>query len=113
VTRLLRAVAPFVAALFVIGTVSFGTLAVPSAASAAPADTSDFTFASYDADYCLSRDADVPFESDDDGRFTQLALGADDYVHGRQSYVITFSGARPREDGPAFHQAISRAARPI
>lgn len=33
----------------------------------------------------------VHFEASDTGDFTELALGTDDYVHGRQSYVITYS----------------------
>lgn len=35
--------------------------------------------------------APVHFEATDSGGFTELALGTDDYVHGTQSYVITYT----------------------
>ncbi|MBB5632581.1 putative membrane protein YgcG [Cryobacterium mesophilum] len=34
---------------------------------------------------------DVPFEKADSGGFTELALGTDDYVHGRTTYTITYT----------------------
>lgn len=114
-------------------------LAVPAAAHA---DTSDFTFDSFDVDYTLTRlddgtahlevvetivavfpdfdqnkgiiraipddydgvdlrtsvrsvvdenGADVPFELDARGGFIELALGTEEYVHGRTTYVISYS----------------------
>jgi uncharacterized membrane protein YgcG len=33
----------------------------------------------------------VPYESNVDGGFTNLALGTDDYVHGKQTYTITYT----------------------
>ena len=118
--------------------------ATTAAASAriSPAGVQDFSFASYDADYYLARDATghstlrtvetfvaqfpqfdqnrgmiraipndydgvplqtevqsvtdargnpVPFDVTDDGSFTELALGTDDFVHGAQTYVITYT----------------------
>jgi len=38
-----------------------------------------------------ARGAPVHFETTDSGGFTELALGTDDYVHGTQSYVITYT----------------------
>lgn len=35
--------------------------------------------------------APVHFEATDNGGFTELALGTDDYVHGTQSYVISYT----------------------
>jgi uncharacterized membrane protein YgcG len=35
--------------------------------------------------------APVHFETTDSGGFTELALGTDDYVHGSQSYVVTYT----------------------
>ncbi|MEO7122080.1 MAG: DUF2207 domain-containing protein [Lacisediminihabitans sp.] len=35
--------------------------------------------------------APVHFDATDSGDFTELALGTDDYVHGKQSYVITYT----------------------
>ncbi|MEO6944926.1 MAG: DUF2207 domain-containing protein [Lacisediminihabitans sp.] len=35
--------------------------------------------------------APVHFDATDSGGFTELALGTDDYVHGKQSYVITYT----------------------
>src|SRR6185312_15815657 len=35
--------------------------------------------------------APVHFEATESGGFTELALGTDDYVHGSQSYVITYT----------------------
>lgn len=34
---------------------------------------------------------DVPFESNNNGGFTELALGTNDYVHGRTTYTITYT----------------------
>lgn len=34
---------------------------------------------------------DVPFDETDSGGFTELALGTDDYVHGRTTYTITYT----------------------
>lgn len=111
-------------------------------ATPASADTGDFTFDSFDADYTLSRAADgtsqldvvetivarfpdfdqnrgiiraiptyyqrvnldttvtsvvdengddVPFTVADAGDFQELALGTDDYVHGKTTYVISYA----------------------
>ena len=38
-----------------------------------------------------ARGAPVHFEATDSGHFTELALGTDEYVHGTQSYVITYT----------------------
>ncbi|MEO6942222.1 MAG: DUF2207 domain-containing protein [Terrimesophilobacter sp.] len=35
--------------------------------------------------------ADVPFDETDSGGFTELALGTDEYVHGRTTYTITYT----------------------
>lgn len=35
--------------------------------------------------------SDVPFERTVDGGFTELALGTDDFVHGRTTYTITYT----------------------
>lgn len=140
--------------------------AAPAAASApVPADTSDFSFASFDADYTLSRDADglaemrivetlvadfpefdqnrgilrdipryygetplyldgfavhdengqpVPFTQDNvdlsyDGsnayeyRAVELALGTDDFVHGRTTYVISYTAHNVIRDFETDH----------
>ena len=114
-----------------------------TAAGTVRADTSDFSFESFDADYTLTRNANkdsalrtvetlvadfpsydqnhgivraipltyqhtdlhlsvvsvtdgaggsIPFQRDDEDGFAQLKIGsADSYVHGRQTYVITYS----------------------
>ncbi|CAN5149650.1 hypothetical protein BH09ACT5_BH09ACT5_07720 [soil metagenome] len=117
-------------------------LALAAAPAAAHADTSDFTFDSFDADYTLTRlddgtshleavetivavfpdfdqnrgiiraiptdydgvdlrtsvasvvdenGAPVPYELSSSDGFLELALGTDEFVHGRTTYVITYS----------------------
>jgi Predicted membrane protein (DUF2207). len=117
-------------------------VAAPLPAVGVQGGVQDFSFASYDADYYLSRDAQghatlrtvetfvaqfpstdqnrgiiraipndydgvplhtsvqsvvdengapVHFEATDTGGFTELALGTDDFVHGRTSYVISYT----------------------
>lgn len=124
------------------GAVALGVAPGLTTPAPAHADTSNFTFDSFEADYTLSRDADgtsrldvvetivarfpefdqnrgiiraipldydgvpmapevtsvtdetgesVPFESDERGAFLELALGTDDFVHGVQTYVISYT----------------------
>ena len=70
------------------------------APTAAFADTSDFTFDWFDAEYTLNTSVSgvtdqngtpVFFESYTSGGFVELALGTDEFVRGVQSYVITYT----------------------
>jgi uncharacterized membrane protein YgcG len=134
----------------VVASALFGVIAAPAAATADPqppaalhADTTDFTFDSFVADYTLTRSADkvshlktvetlvaefpdfdqnhgivrdipltyqgvntdlsvvsvtdangasIPFERSDDNGFAALRIGSPDaFVHGKQTYVITYT----------------------
>ncbi len=121
---------------------AFAASATTPAEASAPADTNDFTFDSFTADYDLGRDADgratlrtvetivadfpatdqnrgivraipneyqradldvrvvgvtdetgapVPFETSSVDGFTELALGTDDFVHGRTTYILEYT----------------------
>lgn len=145
-TRIVGMLAAAVGALVILGAPASASARSLSSSSVSPSsvrsDTSDFTFASYDADYYLSRNAEghatlrtvetfvaqfpsfdqnrgivraipddydgvplhttvvsvtdatgepVHYDATDDGSFTELALGTDAFVHGRQTYVITYT----------------------